>query len=215
MDAAEIRKRASQIKQQLMRSSGPKLLDELSNQLAAQEWIIEQLTSRMEKIEAAQDLDGAMVSDRAESHGPPAPATAAVRMDEFLSSEQGFYELEHDANGAPYRWTGPSRRFAFEVHVDRAQAVTAFLQVISSVAPEQVSGLTATCDGRTVRVTAATRGGVSGVAVELPARKGGRPTLLAFEVPRTISPNSVDPSSPDQRSLGMAIGGLLLEPTRR
>ena len=36
-----------------------------------------------------------------------------------LSVECGFYYLEYDENGTPYRWTGPEPSFFFEVLVDR------------------------------------------------------------------------------------------------
>lgn len=53
-----------------------------------------------------------------------------------LSSYQGFYALEYDSNGLPYRWTGPEPTFFFDLHLDRTLPLK-FNLILYLKSPEQ------------------------------------------------------------------------------
>jgi len=66
-----------------------------------------------------------------------------------MPAEHGFYALERDGVGNPFRWTGPTPEFHFDFHLDRSVPLRFVLQMPLWGA-EHASSLRAMCDEMTV-----------------------------------------------------------------
>ncbi|HEV8689465.1 MAG TPA: hypothetical protein VGQ91_04145 [Ideonella sp.] len=66
-----------------------------------------------------------------------------------MPSDRGFYGLERDGLGNPFRWTGPTQAFHFDFHLDRSVPLRFVLQMPLWGA-EHAQGLRAICDEMTL-----------------------------------------------------------------
>ncbi|MCP5433739.1 MAG: hypothetical protein H6923_10765 [Alphaproteobacteria bacterium] len=139
------------------------------------------------------------------------PERFEVLADAPVPGDQGFYPLEHDSKGLPMRWTGPGADFSFAIYVDRSRPLTVRLNILSSVAAENLKSISCFAEGP-IRLQTGGRG--VGVTFEgtLPAREFPGKTVLSFRVARVVSPSELDPSSTDIRPLGVAFHRLEVAP---
>ncbi|MEK8030650.1 hypothetical protein AACH06_07405 [Ideonella sp. DXS29W] len=70
---------------------------------------------------------------------------AAIEASMPMPAERGFYALERDGVGNPFRWTGPTRSFHFDLHLDRTVPLRFVLQM-PLWGSEHAQGLRASCD---------------------------------------------------------------------
>ena len=124
----------------------------------------------------------------------------------------GFYALEHDGAGAPYRWTGPERHSSIQLFVDRTGplAFTLTFSRLCDDAPPHL--LRAFVDGQDVELKASRSGAVYEAQGVLPPRADHGGTVITFVLPKVCSPS--ESGSADKRILGFAFLALAVEPLR-
>lgn len=132
------------------------------------------------------------------------PTTVSIEASELLFPADGFYALEYDDQGRPYRWTGPQQTFCFNVWVDRNRALSLDLHTIGFGASENANGLRAIIDGSCFEA----RPTESGFRVsEIPPRPEPGPTTIVIEVAKMLKP-----AGEDLRTLGVLFHRLYLSP---
>ena len=125
------------------------------------------------------------------------------------AAENGFYDIEYEASGWPFRWSGPSRDFSFSLEIDRSAARRLRLHLIAVVDSEQQSDLLFLVNGVSVplRIAEQDEGWFEYEAI-IPADPGVRTTSLVVAVPCVLRPNNVE----DTRLLGVAFRELRIVP---
>jgi hypothetical protein len=128
------------------------------------------------------------------------PRVVSIEADQNLRFQDGFYALEHTSDGTPFRWTGPSPQFSFDVFVDRTNVVQLKLEALSCIDFEIQKNISLLADGDSIPVTVErTEFGFEATAT-LPPRDGHDATGLVFLLPSALVP----PGSEDTRALGLA-----------
>lgn len=129
-----------------------------------------------------------------------------------LDPADGFHHIEYNADGMPFRWTGPAPDFHFILFLDRRKPRALSLNICDfSLRDEQA--VSAWVDGaRTPWTQTRAHGGLMAHRVRLPAREGGAPTLVRFGVRTLHAPAHHDPDSTDDRHLGVAFHSLQVSP---
>lgn len=109
-----------------------------------------------------------------------------------LGKENGFYQIEYDQFGTPYRWTGPESTFWFQVDLDRTSPMHLVLSLGKGSPREAVAGLRLFADEQEVEPVV----GLSDLAYEveavLPARSDSGLTTISALVPRMKQPEGED-----------------------
>lgn len=132
------------------------------------------------------------------------PRFVIVEPDQLLRSQDGFYGVEHTANGIPFRWTGPSASFSFNLFIDRTHGADLRLDVLNCIDFGLQRKIRLVADGEPVPVTVDPREPGFVVLALLPKRAGTSSTNLVFFLPAALVP----PESSDSRELGVAFGRL-------
>jgi len=146
----------------------------------------------------------ALAKDRA-SPGSPCE-NVMVEAHETLCSEDGFYSLEQTPAGTPFRWTGPTPEFRFNVLVDRTAGADLHLVALSSIDFEVQKNVTLAADGEPIPVNVTTDPPGFSLTAFLPPREGRRVTSLVFSLPAVLAP----PGGNDERLLGIAFSRLFV-----
>jgi len=151
----------------------------------------------MKSFESLKDylitVDTAKVAD-------PRPTVLKLDATQLFNPRDGFHTLEYSQAGVPFRWTGPSREFSFNVFVSRVHPVELVLRANSLLKPELQSALVLIADGEPINLSLAQEGEKWEARTVLPARMGLGATHLTFVSASVGSP----PDSADTRLLGIA-----------
>jgi hypothetical protein len=132
------------------------------------------------------------------------PRVVTIEPDQMLGFQDGFFPVEHTADGTPFRWTGPSPHFSFDIFIDRSRDVEVRLDVLNCIDFDVQKNLSLLADGESVAVTLnGAAPGFTATAI-LPQREGKEGTNLVFMLPATIVP----PGTQETRALGVAFGRL-------
>lgn len=122
----------------------------------------------------------------------------------------GFYTVEHDAWGRPYRWTGPGRRFEFRLLLDRRRSWE-FRMKLRAPGSADSKGLAAFIDSGEVVLSGSLERGFNFVTGIIPPSDTNA-ARLAFEHQCTFVPQEIDPGSHDRRRIGLQFFELQLTP---
>jgi len=144
----------------------------------------------------------ALARDRA---GSP-PESVTIEAHETLCSEDGFYSLEQTPAGTPFRWTGPTPEFRFNVLLDRTAGADLHLVALSSIDFEAQKNVALAADGEPIPVNVTTDPPGFSLTAFLPPREGRRVTSLVFSLPAVLAP----PGGNDERLLGIAFSRLFV-----
>lgn len=60
------------------------------------------------------------------------PSKLRILAESPIGEGAGFHQLEHDPDGVPFRWTGPSSDFSFELGLDRSSNNRAVLRMLKA-----------------------------------------------------------------------------------
>ncbi|HJV70905.1 hypothetical protein [Ideonella sp.] len=130
------------------------VLDALARELAAERLALADLLQDMAALK--RELDAIKLVQKSRDILLPQARTqyagrrkAVVEAGMPMPAEHGFYALERDGVGNPFRWTGPSTEFHFNLHLDRSVPLRFVLQMPLWGA-EHAGGLRATCDEMTL-----------------------------------------------------------------
>jgi hypothetical protein len=127
------------------------------------------------------------------------PSSIVIEADFALNASDGFYGLEHTAAGVPFRWTGPSSHFSFNVFVDREAGATLELKFLRCMDFALQKELVLAIDAQPVPVQVVAKGKGMDVLAALPPRSEKRVTVISVFVD-TVAPES----AADERLLGLA-----------
>jgi len=132
------------------------------------------------------------------------PRVVSIEADQNLRSQDGFYPLERTSDGMPFRWTGPSPQFSFDLFVDRSSFVELRLDALNCIDFEVQGNIALFVDGESVPTQVERDGLRIGVTAVLPPRSGNDTTNLVFALPAALVP----PGPEDTRALGLAFSRL-------
>jgi hypothetical protein len=130
----------------------------------------------------------------------PLPRVVTIEPDQVLRFQDGFFPVEHTSDGTPFRWTGPSPHFSFDVFIDRSREVEVRLDVLNCIDFEVQKKLSLLADGESVPVSVSEAAPGFVATAILPPREGREGTNLVFVLPATIVP----PGTDETRALGVA-----------
>lgn len=110
------------------------VLDALARELAVGRLAMAELTAELAALRQEMDViklvqkgrDILLPQARAQYAGR---RKAVIEAGMPMPSERGFYGLERDGVGNPFRWTGPSAAFHFDFHLDRSVPLRFVLQM--------------------------------------------------------------------------------------
>jgi hypothetical protein len=174
---------AADILARVDRSSPEKLLTSLAAELALVHQANQALLARIAAIETFQSIsDRVLESDSSASVELAKSITVDAGFS--LSAENGFYDLEYDSNGGPYRWTGPEPAFYFELLLDRSSPAVLtlrFMTIFMHPSPEKI--LRCLVDGQPVELqTRAVNGEFESSAI-LASRRAKGGSVVMFLCP--------------------------------
>src|SRR6185312_9139904 len=132
------------------------------------------------------------------------PQRVTIEADHMLRPHDGFYGVEHTSEGTPFRWTGPSVQFCFNVYVDRSSGADLRLFALTSIDFEIQKKIVLIADGETLPVNVEPDSGGFAVTAFLPARPDNGSTGLVFVLPAVLTPAG----GTEGRALGLAFGRL-------
>lgn len=130
------------------------VLDALARELAAGRIALADMTQQMstlrrelEAIKLVQkSRDILLPQARAQYAGR---RKLAIEAGMPMPTERGFYALERDGVGNPFRWTGPGATFHFDLHLDRSVPLR-FVMQMPLWGAEHAQGLRASSDDTTL-----------------------------------------------------------------
>ena len=128
----------------------------------------------------------------------------------------GWYPPEQDERGA-FCWMGPEPWAWVELEMPEAEQSQLRIEIAHSLEPSFVKGLEVRVDGHRLRMKRRRRNGTLELSGTMPATTGPRVhrvVHILFSIPSTARPSDRDPSSKDNRHLGVAIRRILVEPTQ-
>lgn len=133
------------------------------------------------------------------------PKSAVVEPDQLLRPRDGFYPAEYTSAGVPFRWTGPSPQFSFDVFVDRSRGADLKLEVLNCIDLEKQGHAMLLVDGEATPLEFEPVGTTGfNATAQLSQNLEGRATNLVFVLPAVLPPAG----SKDARLLGVAFGRL-------
>ncbi|HLY55970.1 MAG TPA: hypothetical protein VKS60_10465 [Stellaceae bacterium] len=138
------------------------------------------------------------------------PSTLVIDATHDLPAASGFHGVQIDALGLPYRWTGPTREFSFDVLIARDRPARFRLHFASIYADVAEPVLGCFVDGEEVAVETTEAGGNIIAQGTLRARREPGRSILTFLCPAVASPAATGRSQ-DRRSLGLSFRRLELE----
>ena len=110
----------------------------------------------------------------------------------------------------PFRWTGPERRFGFELFVDRRERADFVLTFDDFASRRRVEELVGFVDGAPVLLRVERRGDRSIAAGVLPPRADRGGTAIAFLCPQVEALK--EPGRTDERVAGLRFRALAINP---
>lgn len=126
------------------------VLDALARELATSRLAMAQLTDElaglrreMDAIKLVQQARDILLPQAREQYAGRRKLVIEAGMP--MPADRGFYGLERDGVGNPFRWTGPNPSFHFDFHLDRTVPLRFMLQMPLWGA-EHAQGLRATSD---------------------------------------------------------------------
>lgn len=144
--------------------------------------------------------DRILVLETAAASNVRLPRVAVVEPDQSLRPQDGFYGVEYTAGTTPFRWTGPSRQFSFDLYVDRTHGADLRFDALNCIDFDIQKDILLVADGESIPVSLTQQEAGFVITARLPSRKGQQITNLVFILPAVLTP----PGSDDPRELGIA-----------
>jgi hypothetical protein len=201
---------AADIWQALRTKRGPELVKGLVDELAALHQLCNELGRLIQQLQIQQSFSGHLFAlEDASNAGARLPTQLHIYAAQLLEPQEGFYSLEYEDDGVPFRWTGPQRHFSFRVNIDRQMPLVIELEVRWLMDEPRQRDLNLLVDGHIFPFRLMPGGpGFIGRTV-LPATDRQAMTNLTFVVPATVR---LGFGAADQRELGIAFRKLAIQP---
>ena len=184
------------------RSSSESLIASIASEIARLDQANRQLQARLAAMETLQILMDRIAAADQHVAMDELPRSVVIDASYSLSAAGGFYEIEYDTDGKPFRWTGPDRPFSFVLLVNRmhgARFSLEFSRIYAHARPIDQCLV----DGEPVKVVVGKLADRFTLTGELPPRGGNSGSVLTFISPVTVSPAEVETTF-DSRTLGVA-----------
>jgi hypothetical protein len=194
----------------LDRSSPEALLNSIAQELLRLHQAFDVLVARMHALEITQTTYDQMITSSEAIAFGPLPRTALIDASFSLSTESGFYPLEYDNLGVPYRWTGPEPTFLFEVFIDRLEPATIRMRYSKGRFDQARRPVPCYVDGREIATALVEVDGEFEVRGIMPPRDLVGGTIVSFVCPGVSVP-SADGKSEDIRALGLVFRWLRID----
>jgi len=204
LDALPVDSDVAQIIARLDRSSPDKLLNSIAEELLRLHRGYQAVVARMHALEITQSTYDQMISSGEPVALQTMPQATVIDASFSLSTEAGFYQLEYDSLGVPYRWTGPEPTFLFELFIDRQSPAAIRLRFSQATFSQR----TVQCyvDGHEIATTLVEIDGEFEVRGMLPPRD-----LVGGSVVSFVCPSVSAPGQQDARLLGLVFRWLRIE----
>lgn len=134
---------------------------------------------------------------------------------EMTGDYMGFewHGLEVGAAGTAFRWSGPATVSCIPLPILSDATCALEIEVVSAIAPEALSGLVLSVNGRQVAYAVLDDDLGKRLVCEVVAEdKASRPMRVEFSLARTWQPKALGINA-DERWLGLAIGAITVCPT--
>ena len=195
----------------LDRSNPEALLKSIAEELAGLHQAHRSLLARMHALEVTETFYDQIAAEQRQLAFESLPRSVTVDAAFSLATDSGFYHIEYDERGAPYRWTGPEPTFTVEVMVDRAVPAKLRMHYIHVHSRDADHTVQCYVDGEPLKTVMFRSDGEFEVHGELPARDVAGGTVLTFVSPG-VSPAGIFDESQDIRQLGLAFRWLRIDP---
>lgn len=135
------------------------------------------------------------------------PREIKISADHRLDADAGFYWLEHNGEGVPFRWTGPNTVFEFGLVLSRAAPMMIKIEMMATVDEKNIDEAQCFVDGKRVEVSSTCNETGAGFVLQCIAPPRSRPGLTALKV---YTPY-VRSASGDDRAIGVAFSSLSVQ----
>lgn len=179
-------------------------LDSLAQELARLQTGLDALVAEVRSLKAQRQLRDLLLPQAQVLY--KGLSVAQIDAGVPLEPRHGFYGIEYDAVGKPYRWTGPGADFHFDLHLDRS-APLRFSMTIAIGLGRSCDELRAFCDGIEIPLVLRELSTVLEFSAVLLPREALGLTRLVFQAVETFQPEG------DTRQLGVAFRELTVMPT--
>jgi hypothetical protein len=187
--------------QKLLEKRGQEFVQAVIEEFASLNREIATLNRELGALTAYQaSRDRWLAIDAEEQRIAPLPRVVSVEPDQLLRFQDGFFPVEHTADGTPFRWTGPSPQFSFDIFIDRSREVELRLDVVNCIDFDSQKNISLLVDGESVALDIEEVPPGFVATANLRAREGKHATNVVFLVPNTIVP----PGTTETRALGVA-----------
>ena len=205
MTEGEIRQR---VRAALLDKRGSELILSLVEEIVNLNIRTELALRQIQALKSFESLKDHLITVDAAKTADPRPTALKLDASQLFNPKDGFHNLEYSPTGVPYRWTGPTREFSFNVFVGRTQPVALALRATKLMEPELQSELVLIADGEPMNLTFEREDDAWVARAVLPARTDLGATHLVFVSASVASP----PDSADARTLGIAFSELDVRP---
>lgn len=206
MDTSPMDSDVAQIIARLDRSSPDRLLNSLADELFRVHRAYQALAARMHALEITQATYDQMISSGEPAPLQTMPQATVIDASFSLSTEAGFYHLEYDSMGVPYRWTGPEPTFLFELFIDRQFPAAIRLRFSQATFAQTQRAVRCYVDGHEITTALIEVDGEFEVHGMLPPRD-----LVGGSVVSFVCPSVSAPEGQDIRQLGLVFRWLRIE----
>jgi hypothetical protein len=195
----------------LDRSSSDALLNSIAGELLRLHRAFDHVVARMHALEITQTIQDKIAAAHDASAFAALPTTVVIEASFTLPADSGFYQLEYDGRGTPFRWTGPDPAFFFEVFIDRTARASLRMHYIQVLVRDSQNSIACYVDGELIETTLTEVPNGYEIQGTLPARDTVGGTVVTFVCPGVSTPASFG-NSPDTRQLGLAFRWLRIDP---
>jgi hypothetical protein len=204
--SSEVKKRVQTL---FASKRGSELVEAISEEIGELHSLCATLSDQLRQLRVYQSFTDRVVLLQEIRESQSLPVSARICASHALPPEDGFYQLEYESNGRPFRWTGPSPEFTFRLYVDRTAPLALELQIGFMIDIALQSDITAMLDGVELPLdwTMGKSDGNHICKAVLPAGSGNQVTQLMFMVPHVLQP----PGNSDPRLLGVAFRELRIQ----
>jgi hypothetical protein len=166
--------------------------------------------------EVMHDLLGKHYRQRFTEKFTPA-SSIYYRFDQPLNGKQ-WYKREVNPDHGIFRWSGPETSSTLDLPLAADSDLQIQLEIIMTLAPEALDSLGLDINGNQIPLTSRQneKGALvyEGIIPRTILREDQGFTQLNFRVNRTVAPTLLDPASPDDRKLGLAVTRIEVNPLK-
>lgn len=213
LNEMDVIKRRDKLLSEVDISSPQALVKSIAMMISKLELTQENQTNNINQIKKLLEVRDIVLSDAEKLPDFQGVSSLLINADMPMEGRRGFYELEFNSIGTPYRWTGPDTAFSFRLLLDRSQDLVLRLTGVNTL--DDLNREAMKCSVNRVPVEfelepASVHGDESVFVFSgiLPAltdeQKHNSSSLVEFIVPSVVRPSDLWEDNTDERYLGIA-----------